>query len=324
MNELDALSEAPAALRARLYSALHAGNQGDVEFYLRACKGARKVLEYGCGSGRIALCLAERGHTVIGVDLDSALLQLARERQSQREAELGHALPVEFIEGDMTTFSKRGCDRVLIPYSALWCLIGTQAKRKCLRKARASLTPGGQLVFDVYDADVMAEDDDDLDDSDLEQANSDDGADRANTGVTTSAIEPDDYEELHRIESEGVTYRVWERNTWDPVARLMQVDYRLVPARLRKSASQPPAQRAALRCDLAPRRSLPSGDVSRGPKRAQVPVAAGFQLTLRHSVLWRHELAALLDECGFEVEWGVDEAGETTPFAEQVIVRAVR
>lgn len=159
MKEGAALPEAPAPLRARLYAALHAGTPGDVEFYLRACEGAAQILEYGCGAGRVALDLAERGHRVTGVELDTALLDLARENQAAREAALGRALPVRFVEGDMTTFSKRGCDRVVIPYSALWCLTGTAAKRQCLAKARASLVRGGQLVFDVYDADVLAEGD---------------------------------------------------------------------------------------------------------------------------------------------------------------------
>jgi SAM-dependent methyltransferase len=285
VNDSDLLPEAPASVRARLYAALHLGTQGDVEFYLRACEGARKILEYGCGAGRIALALAERGHTVIGVDLDVALLALARERKAAREAELGRELPAEFVEGDMTSFSKRGCDRVLIPYSALWCLTGLEAKQQCLAKARTSLKRSGQLVFDVYDADIMAED------WSEDGAVGDGAVGDGDEAAAAPPVEQDDYEELHRVKLDGVTYRVWERNTWNRETRLMLVDYRLVPA---------------------PSRKLPSS-----------PTASGYQLTLTHSVLWRHELAELLEDCGFDVEWGVDEAGEETPFAEQLVVRAV-
>ena len=302
------LPDAPAPLRARLYCELHAGTPGDVDFYVRACAGARKILEYGCGAGRIAIELAERGHTVIGVDLDPALLALAAERKTQRETELGRSLPVTFVQGDMTKTAKRGCDRVIIPYSAFWCLEGKRAKRQCLSKARTSLARGGQLVFDVYDADVMADDDFFEDD--------------VSPGVAP-AIEQDDYEELHRVKLHGVTYRVWERNTWTRALRSMQVDYRLIPVATRKAAvPTAAAERAALRRGLAPRRSLAPVVVS--PAREPASAPSAYQLTLRHSVLWRHELAQLLDECGFEVEWGVDEPGEATPFADQVVVRAVR
>lgn len=318
------LPEAPPAVRARLYAALHAGTPGDVEFYVRACHGARTILEYGCGAGRIALELAERGHTVLGVDLDPALLALAQQRKAQRELELGHALPVSFVLGDMTTFGKRGRDRVIVPYSALWCLNGTEAKRQCLTMARKSLRRDGQLVFDVYDADVLA-------DGDYSEPNA--------RELAAPKVERDAYEELHRIELDGITYRVWEQNSWTRATRSMQVDYRLLPAPSSRSKSgtspRAPRSKAAPRRGLASRRSLASVTVS--PSRSPTPSNAlpsveipsevtpsGYQLTLRHSVLWRHELAELLDDCGYDVEWGVDEAGEATPFAEQLVVRAVR
>lgn len=316
MTGSDTLPEAPSAVRARLYAALHVGTPGDIEFYLRVCAGARKVLEYGCGAGRVALALAERGQPVVGVDLDAELLTLARERQAEREAALGRRLPIQFLEGDMTVVSKRGCDRVIIPYSALWCLIGTEAKRKCLANARASLRRGGQLALDVYDADVMADDDF----SEYDASSND-----------APAVEQDDYEELHRVRLDDVTYGVWERNCWNRATRSMQVDYRVIAKTARRRAARLVGASSEAAAEAAPRRGL-------APRRSRAPVAVspsdaltaavgspnGYQLTIRHSVLWRHELAQLLEECGFEAAWGVDEAGEATPFAEQVVVRATR
>jgi 2-polyprenyl-3-methyl-5-hydroxy-6-metoxy-1,4-benzoquinol methylase len=40
-------------------------------------RGAR-VLDAGCGTGRIAAALHERGHTVVGVDVDPELIEAAR------------------------------------------------------------------------------------------------------------------------------------------------------------------------------------------------------------------------------------------------------
>ncbi|MFG3603063.1 class I SAM-dependent methyltransferase [Micromonospora chersina] len=39
--------------------------------------GAR-ILDAGCGTGRVAAALAERGHTVVGVDVDPVLIDAAR------------------------------------------------------------------------------------------------------------------------------------------------------------------------------------------------------------------------------------------------------
>lgn len=257
-------------LVARLYSTLHAGNPGDVEFYVRACRGATRVLELGSGAGRISLALAERGHDVLGVELDPALLGLARERQREREAELGRALPARFVEGDMTTFAEPGFERVLIPYSALWCLDGTAAKRQCLTQAAASLARRGRLICDVYDADA-----DDVENPDASSLTHD---------------EQDDYEELHRVTCDGVRYRVWERNTWDSAAQRTHVDYRFVES-------------------------------TRGRRVTASPC---YALRLTHSVLWRYELAELLESVGFDVTWGADAAAQSTPFAEQLVVTAVR
>lgn len=279
---------APEALGARLYAALHAGNEGDVEFYLRQCQDARRVLEFGSGAGRVGLALAEAGIAVTGVELDPALLALSHERLARREAALGRKLPAQFVVGDMTTYADAGArgdsghdyDRVIIPYSALWCLPDDAAKRRCLTRAWRCLTDGGVLLLDVYDADVwMPEDESAWDASDEAQSAHEDG--------------DDDFEEVGAIEVDGVTYRVWERDQFNGSARRMHVEYRLL--------------------DETP----PTSD---GEETSR----AGYRLAIEHSVIWRHELAEMLEECGFETEWGVDELDEGTAFAEQVVVRAVK
>ena len=63
---------------ARLFSLLHTGSPGDVDFYTAACRGAGSVLELGCGFGRLLAPLAQAGLQVTGVDSDPAMLQLAR------------------------------------------------------------------------------------------------------------------------------------------------------------------------------------------------------------------------------------------------------
>ncbi|BBY30226.1 class I SAM-dependent methyltransferase [Mycolicibacterium sediminis] len=40
--------------------------------------GGSRVLDAGCGTGRVAIELARRGRTVVGVDLDEAMLDTAR------------------------------------------------------------------------------------------------------------------------------------------------------------------------------------------------------------------------------------------------------
>ena len=61
--------------------------------------GGGPVLELGCGTGRVALHLARRGHRVTGIDSDAALVGELRQRAS------AEALPVRAEQADAATFS---------------------------------------------------------------------------------------------------------------------------------------------------------------------------------------------------------------------------
>ncbi len=192
--------------RAELYVALHTGTPNDVEFYREACAGTGRVLELGCGDGRVLLALGNVSSSIegmpalVGIDSDPGMLALA----AQRAQELGlraesvderteHTDVVAFVRADMSDFEVPGrFDRIILPYSGLWCLRDDE-KLSCLRAVRRHLTPGGKLLFDVYDADDMDED-----------------------AEVTAQDEPlrDDYEEVATVEVRGVRYHVFERNSY--------------------------------------------------------------------------------------------------------------
>src|SRR4051812_17807351 len=62
-------------------------------------RGSGSVLELGCGTGRVALDLAQRGHDVCGLDADRALIRAL----SARARERGVAL--EAVVGDARSFA---------------------------------------------------------------------------------------------------------------------------------------------------------------------------------------------------------------------------
>lgn len=132
-----------------LYDLIHRGNPGDVDFYRRICRGGARVLELGCGSGRIACALAAAGCRVVGLDHHPGMLRAAARRAAGLEPETADRLC--WIEADMAAFAlERRFDRVLIPYNGLYCLLDDAAVSACLRAAREHLAPGGRLVLDGY------------------------------------------------------------------------------------------------------------------------------------------------------------------------------
>lgn len=104
--------------------------------------GARRVLEVGCGSGALARRLVARGYAYLGVDLSEPMLQIAR-----REVDAA------FQRADVRTMQVDGAfDAALVTGRTLSHLTTTLDVISALRSLEASLTPGGLLWLDVFDA----------------------------------------------------------------------------------------------------------------------------------------------------------------------------
>ncbi len=133
-----------------LYALTHTGTPGDVSFYLRVCRGVSRLLELGCGAGRMLAALARAGHDVTGIESDPEMLEFARQQREQLpEAIRRH---ITLTAGDMREERPQGAfyDRVLIPYNGLYCLLSDAEVVSCFTAARRALRAGGALVFDAY------------------------------------------------------------------------------------------------------------------------------------------------------------------------------
>jgi ubiquinone/menaquinone biosynthesis C-methylase UbiE len=71
------------------YDREHLGDDEDIGFYLSLTRrlAPRKVLELGCGTGRITLPLAQLDFDVVGLDNQPEMLQKAEERRRQAPSE---------------------------------------------------------------------------------------------------------------------------------------------------------------------------------------------------------------------------------------------
>ena len=65
---------------ARFTALAHDGHDVHGEASFVAALGVTSVLDAGCGTGRVAIELARRGCDVVGVDLDTAMLNAARQK----------------------------------------------------------------------------------------------------------------------------------------------------------------------------------------------------------------------------------------------------
>ena len=105
--------------------------------------GAR-VLDLGCGTGRLAIGLAARGHRVTGVDPAAASLDAARVKPG--------AGAVTWMLGSTELLSEDAFDVAVMTSHVAQFFDGAGFAR-ALADLHRALVPGGRLVFDTRDPD---------------------------------------------------------------------------------------------------------------------------------------------------------------------------
>jgi len=121
-------------------AALFPGERTAVERYFTDPSGS--VLDVGCGAGRVASLLADRGFDATGVDVSEPLVADARSRRPDVDFQVADVrnLPFESTTFDYAVFSFYGLDYVL-----------PRAERlAALRELRRVLKPSGVLVFSSH------------------------------------------------------------------------------------------------------------------------------------------------------------------------------
>ena len=122
----------------------------DIEFFVDyAKKAGGKILELGCGTGRVLIPTAVAGCEITGLDLSPFMLQKCREKVAKLPAETRKN--IRLIQGDMTNFATgEKYALATIPFRPLQHLITIAEQKACLDCINTHLVKKGKLVFDVY------------------------------------------------------------------------------------------------------------------------------------------------------------------------------
>lgn len=130
------------------YDFAYRARRHDVSYYVGlARKLGGPVLEYGVGSGRIALELARAGIDVVGVDLSAPMLGALKEALSREPREV--RARVRSVRGDMRRVRlRRRFPLVIAPFNVVLHLYTRSDVEAFLARVSAHLAPRGRFVFD--------------------------------------------------------------------------------------------------------------------------------------------------------------------------------
>ncbi|ARF75009.1 class I SAM-dependent methyltransferase [Kitasatospora albolonga] len=112
---------------------------GEATFCEALLKPAARILDAGCGTGRIAIRLTELGHHCTGVDADASMLAVARRQAPAQEWLLGDLAHLD------TLALEPGYDLALAAGNVI-PLLAPGTEPAVIRHLAAALRPGGLLV----------------------------------------------------------------------------------------------------------------------------------------------------------------------------------
>lgn len=135
---------------ARGYDAHLAGSllfTADLEFARRHFANPGRLIDLGCGTGRLAIEFASRGFSVAGVNLSEPMLRVAAEKAAAAGVSV-QLLRANLVELDAladATFDYAAC-----LFSALGMIAGAVLRRRAVSHVYRLLRPGGKFRLHVH------------------------------------------------------------------------------------------------------------------------------------------------------------------------------
>jgi ubiquinone/menaquinone biosynthesis C-methylase UbiE len=119
----------------------------DQQFVLEQCRPPGKLIDLGCGTGRLAITLAEHGYRPIAVDLSPQMLKVLGEKAASLHLEIPRVC-ANLVELGM--FADQSFDHAACLFSTLGLIVGADARRGAVGHVFRLLRPGGVFALHVH------------------------------------------------------------------------------------------------------------------------------------------------------------------------------
>jgi SAM-dependent methyltransferase len=108
---------------------------GEASFVADLVPPGARVLDAGCGTGRVAVELARRGYDVAGVDNDASMLDVAR-----------RSAGVRWYDADLAALDLPERFDLVVAAGNVVVFLAEGTEQEVLRRLAGHLVPGGRLV----------------------------------------------------------------------------------------------------------------------------------------------------------------------------------
>jgi ubiquinone/menaquinone biosynthesis C-methylase UbiE len=119
----------------------------DQQFVERHCPRPGRIIDLGCGTGRLLVAMTQRGWWTLGVDLSESMLAHAAEKARQA------GVAVHLMQANLTqldALAEKSFDRAACLFSTLGMIQGRAARRQMMAHVFRLLRPGGRFVLHVH------------------------------------------------------------------------------------------------------------------------------------------------------------------------------
>ena len=119
-------------------------SQEDVYFYLNYLPPPPcYLLEIGCGTGRVALPLAQKGYKVVGIDISLPMLKQAKKKRK--------SFSFYLVCMDMRRLGlKQKFASILMPFGVLHFLISAEERILFFQQLHSLIEPMGKILIDLF------------------------------------------------------------------------------------------------------------------------------------------------------------------------------
>jgi ubiquinone/menaquinone biosynthesis C-methylase UbiE len=123
--------------------------EADVTFCEKAFPTPGRLVDLGCGTGRLCIHFARKGYECVGVDLSEEMLSKARDNWES----VNQQASVSFVKAnlvELTEFLSASFDYAACLFSTLGMVRGEENRGKVIANAYRLLKPGGHFVLHVH------------------------------------------------------------------------------------------------------------------------------------------------------------------------------